>query len=190
MRRVLALVPTLVLLTALAFATTADAGAAARGRGSFLTTIRFDGIGPLRIGMTRDEVRATGWFRSTSTSYTCFTNPLPLPTFASPDGPRAAPGATLTAYFRGGDGTLTHIMFANGARTALGIRPGLSTGLQMVAAYRRAGFTVRTSFHSEYNGTFVDVVRRGRVVMTGLAPRRLGDRIPLMTVAIPTYFTC
>lgn len=198
MLRAVAFLSSLVLVAAVALATTASAdraapaavAAARRIRPNAPTTIRLDGIGPVRVGMKLRAVEATGWIRSTAE--TCFGGSVPLPTVSHSDGPRAAPGVSFGAYFRGrgANSTLTNIMFASGARTELGIRPGVSTAAQMVARYRRAGFTVRTTYLREYGGTFVDVVRRGKVVMTGFAQGRLGDRRALGVLAIPRFFRC
>jgi hypothetical protein len=161
-------------------ATAAFATAAAGGANG--TTIRFDGIGPLRLGMTTERAVATGVLRSHAE--TCLDGPVPLPVTYASDGPKAAPGAGYTAYFR--SDRLTTIVFYRGVHTRLRIRPGVSTGAQMAARYRRAGYTVRTYWRREFLGTFVDVLRRGRVVMTGFSQRGR----PLTVVAIPSYPRC
>lgn len=196
MFRAVAFFSSLLLLAAVAFATTAAADrtaptavAGARRRPASPTTIRLDGIGPLRLGMTRRAATATGWLRSSSE--TCNDRAGALPQVMRADGPRAAPAVNLSAYFRSGaNGKLTHLMFSGGARTELGIRPGVSTAAQMIARYRRAGFAVRSSYSRDYGGTFVEARRHGKLVMTGLAPGRVGARRALTIVAIPSFFRC
>lgn len=185
--------PVLIAAFAVAAPAGADrpdpAAAASAKRRASGTTIRFDGIGPLRLGMTRSKAYATGTIRTAAE--TCFDSPAPRPVNYSSDGPRNAAGARFQAIFRGGrNGRLTHLLFVSGVRTELGIRPGVSTAAQMAAAYRRAGYTVSTTFDSSYNSTFVAVRRGRRALMTGMATGRLRAHKPLHSIGIPGNFVC
>ena len=166
-----------------------DAVVAAR-RTASPTTLRLDGIGPLRLGMSRNSAYAFGLLRSSTE--TCLGAKPPLPVSYASDGPRATPGVRFTAYFTGGrNGKLTHVMVYDGARTELGIRPGVSTAAQMIARYKRAGYTVKTEWRGDLGATFVNVTRRGKPVMTGMVNARLSaKRTPLFLVAVPSYFGC
>lgn len=196
MFRAAALLASLALLTAVVVAApaTADrpapAAAAAARRAPSNTTLRLDGIGALRLGMTRNTAYKTGLIRTHSE--TCLDRKKPLPISYGSDGPKAAPGSRFTAYFKGGrNGRLTHILATAGVRTELGIRPGVSTVSQLTKAYRRAGFTIRTRTRRDFAGvTFVDVLSRRSVVMTALVNGSARSKTPLAGIAIPTYFDC
>lgn len=196
MFRAAALLASLALLAAVVVAGPAtadrpapDAAAAAR-RAPSNTTLRFDGIGAIRLGMTRNAAYKTGLIRSHAD--TCLDGKKPLPVSYGSDGPKAAPGSRFTSYFRGGrNGRLMHIFVTAGVRTELGIRPGVSTASEMMRVYRRAGYTVRARTRPDFAGvTFVDVLRRGRVVMTAVTNGTARAKTPLLGIAIPSYFDC
>ncbi len=196
MFRAAALLASLALLAAVVIAAPAtadrsapDAAAAAR-RAPSNTTLRFDGIGAIRLGMTRNAAYKTGLIRSHSD--TCLDGKKPLPVSYGSDGSRAAPGSRFTSYFKGGrNGRLTHILAIAGVRTELGIRPGVSTASEMIKVYRRARYTVRTRTRPDFAGvTFVDVLTRGRVVMTAVTNGTARSKAPLVGIAIPSYFDC
>ena len=196
MFRAAALLASLALLAAVVVAAPAtadrsapDAAAAAR-RAPSGTTLRLDGIGPLRLGMTRNAAYKTGVIRSHSD--TCLDRKKPLPISYGSDGPRVAPGAKFISYFRGGrNGRLTHIFASSGVRTQLGIRPGVSTAPEMIRAYRRAGYTVRSRTRRDFAGvTFLDVLSRGRVVMTAVTNGTARSKTPVLGIGIPSYFDC
>ncbi len=179
MVRAASLLSPLALIAAVAVAAPAGAdrpdpaAAASAKRTAPGTTVRFDGIGGLRLGMTRSKAFATGVLRTASE--TCFDSPAPRPVTYSSDGPKNAAGARYQAIFRGGrNGKLTHLQFVSGVRTELGIRPGVSTAAQMAVTYRRAGYTVRTTFDGAYNSTFVEVRKGRRALMTGVASGETG----------------
>ncbi|MDO8189474.1 hypothetical protein Q5424_26270 [Conexibacter sp. JD483] len=198
MLRAASLLSSVALLAAVAVTTAAPAGAdrpapaavASAKRVPVGTLLRLDGIDKLRLGMTRNAGYATGQLRTTAE--TCLDGKRPLPITYGSDGPKAAPAARYTAYFRGGrNGRLTHVTAFGGVVTELGIRPGVSTGQQLVARYKRAGYTVRSEWVANLNATVIHVLRGRRQVLDGLVSARLGRRrTPLTAVAIPRYFLC
>ncbi len=193
MRRAASLLTPLAVVSAVAVAAPAgadrpapDAIVAAR-RAASPSTLRLDGIGSLRLGMTRSAAYATGVLRSSS--QICLDRKSPPVAYVS-DGPRATPGVKVTAYFPSGrNSRLTHLIASSGATTELGIRPGVSTAAQMIARYRRAGYAVKTQWIDDLGLTLVNVSRRGRPVIAGMVNTRLSARrAPLMAVAVPRYF--
>jgi hypothetical protein len=159
------------ILLALALAAPADAART--------TLLRLDGIGPLRLGMTRSAAVATGWLAGRSRG--C---PLasPVPVTSSLTGPKAPRGLGGTAEFTGG--RLRTLAFRRGVRTAAGVVIGSTTVAQMLARYRRTGFSASARFDRVFSTTFV-AVRRGRQVLDATA-----DRGVVTSLGIPGVPVC
>lgn len=168
------------------------AGAHADGSGAparaaqALPTVRLDGIGPLRLGMTRAAALRTGWLANRSRG--CELGGPPIPITYRLNGPRAPAGVRAVAEFD--RGRLENIAFSRGVRTATGVVPGRTTARGMVNRYLDAGFAARAQFVGVFGGTFVTVRRRGRQVTAGFARGRTTARRPLATLGLPFVATC
>src|SRR3954452_7113205 len=150
--------------------------------GAATTVMRLDGIGPLKLGMTRTAALATGWLANRQPGCE-LESPRPIDyRFSGPNAPRGLHG---TADFQGGK--LRALSFTGGARTATGVTVGRTTTARMVARYRSVGFAASAQFVSTFGGTFVRVRRRpgGADVIGGFARRRTGT-----VLAIPGVPGC
>lgn len=151
-----------------------------------IPTIRLDGIGPLRLGMTRAAGLRTGWLANRGRG--CELGGPPIPITYRLSGPRAPAGVRAIAEFD--SGRLENIAFTRGVRTATGVVVGSTTARGMVNRYRAAGFAARAQFVDIFQGTFVTVRRRGRQVIAGFARGRTSARRPISTLGIPFVPTC
>jgi hypothetical protein len=167
-----------LVLPSLAFALAALAPAAAAAPA---TLLRLAGIGPLHLGMRPSAALATGWLADRGTG--CELGGRPFPVTYRFTGPDAPAGIRGTAEFR--RGRLETLSFTRGVRTATGVRVGRTTAKRMVQRYRAAGFGARAQFVDTFQGTFVTVRRRGRVVVGGFAPGPV-----VRTLAIPAVPVC
>jgi len=169
MRRVIAALATMLATTAVA----PVAGAA--------TVLHLDGVGPVRLGMTRTAALATGWLANRAPGCELAS---PRPVTYRFTGSRAPAGLRGTAQFDGG--VLTNLSFTRGVRTAAGVTVGRTTTARMVARYRALGLLASARFDSTFEGTFVTVRRRnGRQVMSAFAERRA-----ITTLAVPAVPVC
>lgn len=166
-RIVIAVVATGALLTA-----TAAASAAA-------PLLRLDGVGPVKLGMTRAAAVSTGWLAHRALGCELAS---PRPVVFQFDGPTAPAGLKGSASFVGG--TLTNISFRKGVRTRLGIRPGVSTTGAMVRAYRRGGFWVTNVFDATFQARFVTATRGGRSIAA------VGSTSVIDAISIPRVEVC
>lgn len=148
--------------------------------GAALTTLRLDGIGPLKLGMSRTAAVATGWLSDRSPGCELAS---PRPVVYQLRGAKAPSGLRGSAEFSAGK--LTNVAVRRGARTALGIRPNGNTPAGMVRAYRRAGFAAKARFDDTFQATFVTVSKDGEQVLSGFAS---GRKIELLSV--PFTSTC
>lgn len=133
------------------------------------TLLRLDGVGPLELGMARSLALGTGWLSDRRSG--CPLGGRPYPIGYSLDGPVAPPAIRGQAEFV--DGRLRTLTFAKGVRTATGVVPGRTTWRKMVVRYRKAGFRVSARYDEVFRGTFVQVKRRGELVMVGFAERKV-----------------
>ena len=171
-RRVIVRAVVLALVTVVA-APVASAGAT--------TVLHLDGIGPLRLGMSRTAAVATGWLANRAPGCELAS---PRPVTYRFTGRRAPAGLRGTAQFEGG--RLTSLSFTRGVRTAAGVRVRRTTTARMVARYRAAGFLASARFDRTFQGTFVRVRRRnGRQVLGAFAPGRT-----ITSIAIPAVPAC
>ncbi|MDW5598829.1 hypothetical protein VSS74_31010 [Conexibacter stalactiti] len=168
-------------LTAGAHAGAPDGSAAATP-----TLLRLDGIGPLRLGMTRAAALRTRWLSNRGTG--CELGGTPLPITYQLRGPSAPAGIVGTAEFK--NNRLRNLAFRRGVRTATGVVVASTTARGMVNRYRDAGFAARAQFIDVFQGTFVTVRRGGRQVISGFARGRTTARRPIFTLAIPYVPTC
>jgi hypothetical protein len=168
----------IVRATALALAAVVAAPAASAGA---TTVLHLDGIGPLRLGMSRTDAVATGWLANRARGCE-LASPRPI-TYRF-TGRRAPSGLRGTAQFE--RGRLTSLSFTRGVRTAAGVRVRRTTTARMVARYRALGFLASARFDPTFQGTFVRVRRRnGRQVLGAFAP---GRRIT--SIAVPAVPVC
>lgn len=161
-------------------------GGAVASAAQAAATLRLDGIGPLRLGMTRTAALDTGWLARRGRG--CELGGPPIPITYRLSGPRAPSGVVGVAEFD--NGRLRNLSFTRGVRTATGVVVGVSTANEMVSRYRAAGFAARAEFVDTFAGTFVNVKRNGRQTIGGFADRRASARRPLSIVGIPYVPTC
>lgn len=144
------------------------------------TLLRLDGIGPLKLGMSRVDAVRTGWLSDRAPG--CPMD-LPVPTTYRLEG-AAAPRA-LAGMVQFQHGKLNNITVTRAARTAVGVTVGRTSPSGMVRLYRRAGFTATAHYESVFQATFVDVERRGRAVIGGFATGRA-----IRSLSIPRVLAC
>jgi hypothetical protein len=173
--------PRALILTLSATVATLAPAVPAGGVTARATVLRLDGIGPLKLGMTRTAAVATGWLAHGGSG--CPLGGKPYPVTFKLDGPHAPRRLRGSVEFVGGK--LHDISITAGARTATGVVPGTTTVARMLSAYRRAGYSASSRYDSTFSGTFVTVTRRGRTVLEGFASGRV-----VGTLAIPALATC
>jgi hypothetical protein len=182
MRRLLALS---CLTAAAAVALVAPGGpasaATAPATAASVTTLRLDGIGPLKLGMTRTAAVRTGWLSNRGTG--CELAGPPLAITYRLDGAAAPAGLAGSAEFNGGK--LTSLSFVKGVRTAAGVVVGTTTTAQMVSRYRAKGYRAKATFSPTFGATFVDVTKNGRHVIGGFATGKV-----VTDLAIPRIQVC
>jgi hypothetical protein len=144
------------------------------------TTLRLDGVGPLKLGMSRTAAVRTGWLSHRGTG--CPLGGTPPITYRL-SGPAAPRGLSASVEFSGG--RLSDMSFSKGVRTARGVTVGKTTVATMVRVYRAAGFGASARYDSTFQGTFVTVRRNGKRVLGAFAT---GSRID--SLAIPGVGTC
>ncbi len=127
------------------------------------TTLRLDGIGPLKLGMTRASAERTGWLSHRSRGCEVAS---PVPVAYRLDGRRAPKALAGSAEFSAG--RLTSLSFRAGVRTALGVRIG-SRSSTLLSRYRGAGFTASSRYDATFGVTFLTVERRNRQRLGALA---------------------
>lgn len=155
--------------------------AAPAASASATTLLHLDGIGPLRLGMSRTAAVATGWLSNRAAGCELAS---PRPITYQLAGRRAPNGLRGVAEFD--SGKLTDLSFTRGVRTATGVRVRQTTTARMVARYRAAGFLASATFVDTFSGTFVRVRRRnGRDVLGAFAQGRV-----ISTLAIPAVPVC
>jgi hypothetical protein len=137
--------------------------AAAPGAADATTVLRLDGIGPLKLGMTRADAVATGWLGNRGKG--CELGGPPVPITYRFSGPQAAAGISGTAEFRGGH--LRGLSFTRGVRTTAGVTVGKTRLVRMYDRYRALGFTATARYIDTFQGTFITVKRRGHRVLGG-----------------------
>jgi len=143
-------------------------------------TLRLDGIGPLRLGMLRPAAVATGWL--TGKGKGCpLASPVPV-TYRL--GGRRAPGA-LRGSVEFVNGRLRSITVTRGARTAAGVRVGVTSPAGMARLYRRSGKRVRVQYSAMFGGTFVDVLGQDGQVLGAF-----GQKGRIVQLAIPAIAVC
>jgi hypothetical protein len=148
---------------------------------SATTLLHLDGVGPLRLGMSRTAAVATGWLSNRGRGCE-LASPRPVTYLLA--GRRAPGGLRGVAEFD--SGKLTDLSFTRGVRTATGVRVGQTTSARMVARYRAAGFLASASFVDTFGGTFVRVRRRNGGDVLGAFTR---GRV-ISTIAIPAVPVC
>jgi hypothetical protein len=143
------------------------------------TLLRLDGIGPLKLGMTRSAAVATGWLADRGRG--C---PLgaEVPVTYRLSGDAAPDGLRGSAEFT--DDRLDTLVVTRGARTAVGVRPFHTTIKAMVDRYRKAGDAASAKYERLFGGTFVTVRRRGRVVLGGFGRARLVTALALPGIPV------
>jgi hypothetical protein len=152
---------------ALVLASVLSVGLAAPAIGATPATLRLNGIGPLKLGMTRAAAVTTGWLADQGTG--CELGGKPFPITYGLSRASAPNGIRGTAQFM--HGRLQVISFSRGVRTSTGVSVGHTKTSKMVSAYRQAGFSASAKFDSTFGGTFVTVTRHGKDVISGFAKR-------------------
>jgi hypothetical protein len=139
------------------------------------TLLRLNGIGPLKLGMTRADAVATGWLAQRQTG--CPLGGPPLPITYRLTGANAPSGIRGTAEFTGG--RLRNLSFTRGVRTAAGVRVRHTTIAGMVRRYKDAGFKARAEHSDVFGGSFVTVKRGKRSVIGGFGE---GSRVTILAL--------
>lgn len=146
------------------------------------TLLRLDGIGPLKLGMSRMAGLDTGWLSNRTSG--CELGGKPYPIGYQIKGAEAPAGIDGMVEFN--SGRLTTMTFDGGVKTATGVVPGTTTWPSMVKRYRNAGFKVRARFEETFQATFVTVKRPGgRQVIGGIADGKV-----VKTIGIPYVPLC
>jgi hypothetical protein len=144
------------------------------------TMLRLDGIGPLKLGMTRTDAVATGWLGHRGRG--CELGGPPVPITYRFTGPNAPSGIDGTAEFRGGH--LRGLSFSHGVRTTAGVTVGRTRLVRMYDRYRALGFTATARYISTLQGTFVTVKRSGHAVIGGFGRLRTVSIIGIPDVPV------
>jgi hypothetical protein len=160
-----------LVAVAVCAAATASAGAT--------TLLRLDGIGPLKLGMTRSAATHTGWLSDEGKG--CPLGGPPIPVTYQFTGSLAPRGIEGSAQFD--HGKLTNLSFSKGVRTANGVQVG-SLLTRMASAYRSDGFKVRSHYLDTFGGTFVDVSKGRRQVIGAFGTHRRVEAIALRAVPV------
>ena len=151
----------------------------ASSAGAATTLLRLNGIGPLKLGMTRAAAVKTGWLADRAPGCE-LASPRPVTyLFTGPKAPGALRGSA--DFVRG---RLRVISVSRGVRTRVGVRIGAPTA-RMVSKYRQAGFAASSMFSPTIGGTFVTVKRRGDQVLGAFA---MGGHVK--NLAIPAVPVC
>lgn len=143
--------------------------------------LRLDGIGPLKLGMSRTAALATGWLSNRGTG--CKLGGPPFAITYRLRGAKAPAGLRGSVEFN--RGKLTDMAFTRGVRTVTGVTVGVTTASRMAARYRSAGFSATAAFDNTFQGTFVRVMRGGKDVLGAFADKSVID-----TLAIPRVSVC
>jgi hypothetical protein len=144
------------------------------------TVLRLEGIGPVRLGMTRTAALATGWLAGRGSGCPLGGTPPITYRFTGAKAPRAIRGSVEFV-----DNRLSTMSFTAGVRTSTGVTVRRTTTGRMVARYRAAGFMASARRDSTFQGTFVRVRRHGRDVVGGF-----GAGSVVTIVAIPAVPVC
>jgi hypothetical protein len=144
-------------------------------------TLRLNGIGPLKLGMSRTAAVKTGWLSNRSTG--CELGGPPLPIVYRLKGAAAPKGIAGSVTFNGGK--LTNVSLDKGVRTDAGVTVGTTTLKQMVARYRSRGYKVNTDVSNVFGGTFVRVAKGTRSVIDGF-----GSGTIVTSLGLPFIATC
>jgi hypothetical protein len=150
---------------------------------SAATLLRANGIGPLKIGMTRAAAVNTGWLAHPGLG--CELAGSNRPYTYQLNGPNAPRGLRGSVEFARRTGRLRTVNVTGGVRTAVGVVVNQTTTAQMVRKYRAAGFAASARYDSTFQGTFVNVRRNGRQVFQAFAQRQV-----IGTLAIPFVPVC
>ncbi len=145
------------------------------------TVLRLDGIGPLKLGMTRADAVASGWLGNRGKG--CELGGPPVPITYRFSGPQAPDGISGTAEFRGGH--LRGLSFSRGVRTTAGVTVGKTRLVRMWERYRALGFTATGQYIDTFQGTFITVKRRGHRVLGGF-----GEGPTVSIIGIPDVPVC
>lgn len=174
------MIPRITVLAAATTATIAAGAALAPAATTGPRVVRLDGIGPLKLGMTRADAVRTGWLTGRGTG--CELGGTPLPITYRLAGPRAPRGITGVAEFRGG--RLRDLSFTKGVYTARGVTVGRTTVARMVRRYTGDGYKARARYDATFQGTFVTVTRNGRRVLGAFASGTVVETLGLPGVPV------
>jgi hypothetical protein len=167
---------TIVLLVA--------AAGAARSRQALLA---LNGVGPLRLGMSKVAAVGTGWLAQPHSG--CPLGGKPYPVTYQLSGSRAPKGIAGVATFD--RGKLTDLSFTAGVRTAAGVQPGTTTVNGMKAAYGKPPFHATSNYEDTFGATFVFVFKANgsEPVISGTATGKGGAKV-IGQLGIPDVPTC
>lgn len=142
--------------------------------------LRLDGVGPLKLGMTRTAALDTSWLAHRGRGCR-FGAPVPI-TYRV-DGPQAP--ARVRGRVEFVRGRLVRMDFFRGVRTALGVAVGRTSVAEMFRRYRGLGFSVSSVFAPRFKETFVSVRRKGtgEDVIGGYASEKVVELLSIPRVS-------
>ncbi len=145
-----------------------------------LTTVRLDGIGPLKLGMSTSAALKTKWLSGKQKGCELAS---PRPTTYEFHGTKAPKGISGFAEFT--SGKLTNLSFSAGVRTGKGTIPGRSSLAGMKKVYGQSPFSATSTFEDTFGGTFVNVKRAGDLVLSGF-----GTGKKVQVLGVPSVPSC
>ena len=165
----------------LAIAAAGLAGAPALAGSAPVTTLRLDGIGPLKLGMKRSAALATGWLAGRRPR--CPLGGAPIPLVYTLTGVKAPHAVAGTAEFD--HDRLKYLVLTRGVRTTAGVTVRTTTLAGMKKRYRQAGYGATSAYSQTFGGTFVAVTKAGHHVIAGF-----GRATRVTTLAVPVVPLC
>lgn len=144
------------------------------------TTLRNNGIGPLKLGMARADAVATGWLSNRGLGCE-----LASPRAITYELNGSSAPAAITGFAEFNGGKLTNLTLTKGVRTKSGVVPGTTTIRQAVSLFRKAGYSASSRYDTTFQATFVTAKRNGRQLFSGV-----GSKTRLDSVSIPFTPVC
>lgn len=131
------------------------------------TTVRNNGIGPLKIGMKRSAALKTGWLSGRAPGCELA---IPAPITYQLNGPDAPAPIEGSAEFN--RHRLTSLVFSKGVKTKTKVIPGRTSIRRAASLLRRGGYKARTRYDDTFQVTFLTATRKRRQRFGGYAEKR------------------
>lgn len=181
MTRVLSAVPLIAAVAAGGLV----AGAGSAGGAASPATVRVDGVGPLKLGMTRAAAVRTGWLSDRTTG--CELAGKPYPLVYRLDGKGAPAAVDGTATFA--NGRLTLFTFTAGVRLANGTTPGVTTLQQAKARFSAAPYSAQITTSQLDGSKMLRVRKSGRDAFEAFTKTPDGKG-PISLLGVPYVPVC